>query len=46
MPELTTIERVGKKSVQFRTTGVSKQCYTVMLVIATDDHQVATICNF
>jgi hypothetical protein len=40
MPELTTIEHVGKRSVQVRMTGADKQRCIMMLTITADGHKL------
>jgi hypothetical protein len=40
MPESTTIEHVGERSVQVRMTGADKQRCSVILTITTDGHKL------
>jgi hypothetical protein len=40
MPESTTIEHNGERSVQVRTTGADKQQCIVMLAVTTDGHKL------
>jgi hypothetical protein len=46
MPESTTVEHVGKRSVQVRTTGADKQHCTVMLAITADGHKLSPFVIF
>jgi hypothetical protein len=40
MPESATIEHVGERSVQFRTTGADKQQCIVMLSVTANSHRL------